>query len=146
MVNGDKFSRSIEQGTEDEYLKKEKEIRKKDLINVLNYVNFQDGTILINFKHVKYDQIISQKAKPLPCLGDKLECVWAEPDKLQQKLTSYKFKEIFVPCDKRLLLIIPDDIIITEEGIHFILPEACYEVDARKQRRHLCKGIKAQLI
>jgi hypothetical protein len=146
MVNEDKFSRSIEQGTEDEYLKKEKEIRKKDLINVLNYVNFQDGTILINFKHVKYDQIISQKAKPLPCLGDKLECVWVEPDKLQQKLTSYKFKEIFVPCDKKLLLIKPDDIIITEEGIHFILPEACYEVDARKQRRHLCKGIRAQLI
>jgi len=146
MVNEDEFSRSIEQNTKDESIKKEKEIRKKDLINILNFINFQDGTILINFKHVKYDQIISQKAKPLPCLGDKLECVWEDPDKLQQKLTSYEFKEIFVPCDKKLLLIQPDDVRITEEGIHLILPEACYEVDARKQRRHLCKGIKAQLI
>lgn len=144
--NDHKISQLIDQGTKDEYLKKEKELRKEDLINILNYVNFQDGSILINFKHVKFDQIISQRAKPLPCLGDKLECVWAEPDKIQQKLISYKFKEILVPCDKKLLLIKPDDISITEKGVNLILPETCYEVDSRKQRRHLCKGIKAQLI
>ena len=144
--NDHKISQLIDQGTKDEYLKKEKELRKEDLINILNYVNFQDGSILINFKHVKYDQIISQRAKPLPCLGDKLECVWAEPDKIQQRLISYKFKEILVPCDKKLLLIKPDEISITEKEINLILPETCYEIDARKQRRHLCKGIKAQLI
>jgi hypothetical protein len=144
MVNEDKFSRSIEKGTEDEFLKKE--IRKKDLINILNYVNFQDGYILINFKHVKYDQIISHKANPLPCLGDNLECVWAEVDKLQEELLIYRFKDILVPCDQKLLLIESDDIRITEKGISLILPETCYEVDFRKLRRHSCKDVKAQLI
>jgi len=146
MENEGKFSRLIEEGTENEYLRKGKELRKKDLINLLNYINFQDGSILINFKHVKYDQIISRKANPLPCLEDKLECVWAEADKLQQELASYKFKDILVPCGQKLLLIKSNDIIITEKGISLILPETCYEVNFRKLRRHSCKGVKAQLI
>ncbi len=146
MENEDKFSRLIEEGTENDYPRKGKELRKKDLINLLNYINFQDGSILINFKHVKYDQIISRKANPLPCLGDKLECVWAEADKLQLELASYKFKDILVPSGQKLLLVKSDDIRITEKGISLILPETCYEVDFRKLRRHSCKGVKAQLI
>ena len=146
MENEDKFSRLIEEGTENDYLRKGKELRKKDLINLLNYINFQDGSILINFKHVKYDQIISRKANPLPCLGDKLECVWAEADKPQQELASYKFKDVLVPSGQKLLLVKSDDIRITEKEISLILPEICYEVDFRKLRRHSCKGITAQLI
>ncbi len=146
MENEGKFSRSIEEGTENEYLRKGKELQKEDLINLLNYINFQDGSILINFKHVKYDQIISRKANPLPCLGDKLECVWAEADKFQQELASYKFKDILIPSGQKLLLVKSDDIRITEKGISLILPETCYEVNFRKLRRHSCQGIKAQLI
>jgi hypothetical protein len=146
MENEGKFSRLIEEGTENDYLRKGKELRKKDLINLLNYINFQDGFILINFKHVKYDHIISRKANPLPCLGDNLDCVWAEADKPQQELASYKFKDIFVPSGQKLLLVKSDDIRITEKGISLILPETCYEVDFRKLRRHSCKGITAKLI
>ena len=146
MENEGKSSRSIEEGTENHYLKKGKELRKKDLINLLNYINFQDGSILINFKHVKYDQIITHKANPLPCLGDNLECVWAEAENLQEELIIYKFKDILVPCGQKLLLIKSDEIRITNKGISLILPETCYEVDFRKLRRRSCKGVKAQLI
>jgi hypothetical protein len=146
MENERQFYRLIDESTEDELPIKGKDVRKKHLINKLNYVNFQDGTILINFKHVKYDQIISLKAKPLPCLGDELECAWAETDKLHKQLAFYKFKNILVPCDQKILLIKPDEISINEKGVSFILPETCYQVDSRKLRRHSCKGIKAQLI
>jgi len=40
-----------------ERLTKGKEIRKKHLINKLNYINFQDGTVLVNFKHIKYNTL-----------------------------------------------------------------------------------------
>jgi len=146
MENERQFYRLIDENTEDELSIKGKDVRKKHLINKLNYVNFQDGTILINFKHVKYDQIISLKAKPLPCVGDELKCTWAETDKLHKQLAFYKFKNILVPCDQKILLIKPDEISINEKGVSFILPETCYQVDSRKLRRHSCKGIKAQLI
>jgi hypothetical protein len=146
MENEDKFSRWVEQGTETHYLKKGKELQKKDLINLLNYINFQDYSILINFKHVKYDQIISHKANPLPCLGDHLECVWAEAENLQEELIIYRFKDILVPCGQKLLLIKSDEVHITDKGISMVLPETCYEVDVRKLKRHPCKGVKAQLI
>ena len=146
MENEGKFSGLTEEGTENHYLKKGKELRKKDLINLLNYINFQDDSILINFKHVKYDQIISHKANPLPCLGDNLECVWAEPENLQEELLIYRFKDILVPCGQKILLIKSDDIHITDKGISLILPETCYEVDFRKLRRYSCIGVTAQLI
>ena len=144
MENERKFSRLIDEGTEAEHPKKE--VRKKHLINRLNYINFQDDTILINFKHVKYDQIVSHRAKPLPCIGDELECVWAETDKPHKQLTLYKFQDIFVPCGQKALLIKADEISINEKGLRLTLPETCYEVDSRKLRRHSCKDIKAQLI
>jgi len=146
MENGHKLCQLIDESTETEYPKEEKEIRKKHLINKLNYINFQDGTILINFKHVKYDRIISLKAKPLPCLGEELECAWTETNKLHKQLALYKFKNILVPCDLKILLIRPDEISINEKGVSLILPETCYEIDSRKLIRHSCKGIKAQLI
>lgn len=32
-----------------------KQLSKEYLVNKLNFTNFQDGTILINFKHKEYD-------------------------------------------------------------------------------------------
>ena len=146
MENERQFYRMINESTEDERPIKGKDVRKKHLTNKLNYINFQDGTILINFRHVKYDRIISLKAKPLPCLGDELECAWAETDKLHEQLAFYKFKNILVPCDQKILLIKPDEIRVNGKGVSFILPETCYQVDFRKLKRHSCNGIKAQLI
>ena len=41
-----------------------RKIKKNHLINKLNYINFQDGAVLINFNHRKYDKSITLKAKP----------------------------------------------------------------------------------
>ena len=32
-----------------------KKVKLKRLVNKLNFINFQDGTILVVFKHTKYD-------------------------------------------------------------------------------------------
>ena len=65
-----------------------KEIRKKHLINKLNYINFQDDTVLVNFKHLKYDRTVSHRAKPQPCLGEELKCFWIETDRIGRQLSS----------------------------------------------------------
>ena len=58
-----------------EKLEKGKKVDKNQLINKLNYINFQDSTILINFKHPKYDKTVSVKATPQPCMEDLVDCL-----------------------------------------------------------------------
>ena len=123
-----------------------KEIRKKHLINKLNYINFQDGTILVNFKHSKYNRTVSHRAKPQPCLGEELKCLWIETDKIGQQLSSYKFQEVVIPNGKKIIVVKSNEISIDDTGIRLVLPDTCWEFSPRKMRRHYCKGIKVQLI
>ncbi len=125
---------------------KGKEIRKKHLINKLNYINFQGGTVLVNFKHVKYDHTVSHRANPQPCLGEELKCLWIEADNISQQLSSYKFQEIVIPNGKKIILLTSDEINIDDTGIRLVLPDTCRETSPRKMRRHYCKGVKVQLI
>jgi len=147
MENERKISRLNGNHGDDESLINKKQVRKRHLINKLNYINFQDGTILINFRHVKYNQRISLQAKPMPCRGDELECIWLDTEKEKyHQLSAYEFQEIQIANGRNMLVITPDDIRINEQGVNLLLPETCYEVGSRKQRRYLCKGITAQLI
>lgn len=140
------FPKLIPAGSESEHPAKGKEIRKKYLVNRLNYINFQDGTVLVNFKHLQYGHTVSYRAKPQPCLGEDLTCLWTEPDKISQRLSSYKSQEIVVPNGKKVLLITSGEITVDASGIRLVLPETCQEVSPRKTLRHSCKDIKVQLI
>ena len=53
-------------------------ISRQQLINKLNYLNFINGSIQANFKHPAYGETSSLQAYPMPCLGNRLECRWAE--------------------------------------------------------------------
>lgn len=123
-----------------------KQVSKKYLINILNYINFQDETILINFKHSKYDSIISLQAKPQPSIGDTLDCLWIEKIELDKKLKSYEFLHFILDDGQKLILAKPALKAISTEKISFILPETCYEVSSRKVKRHSCKGIQVEFI
>ncbi|MBU6391756.1 MAG: PilZ domain-containing protein [Planctomycetes bacterium] len=130
----------------DSNLEEKKKVNKKHLLNLLNYINFQGGTILINFRHPKYDTIISFQAKPQPCLENSLDCLWTEPAGFKQKLNSYKFLNFLLTDGLKLILVKADLKGISEERISFTLPEICYELGHRKVRRHSCKGIQVDFI
>ena len=82
-----------------------RKVNRLQLINKLNFINFQDGTILLNFRHVKYTRSISFEVKPLSCTGDRLECIWIEEEGIGKKLNSYQFDTIYVNDGSRLLLV-----------------------------------------
>ena len=124
----------------------EKQISKFKLINRLNYLNFQDGSLLVNFKHTKYSRTVSLEARPLPCQDDQLQCIWVEPSEVLQKIRSTDFENLFVIDGHKLLVVSPALLELTERGITFRLPESCLEVSYRKVRRHLCDGVTAQLM
>jgi hypothetical protein len=127
-------------------LKKGKAFNKDHLTNKLNYTNFQEGTILLHFKHAKYNRKIILHAKPQPCRGDRLDCLWTESDGVEQKLKSYKFESLYVTDGQNLLLVEPELIDASDKGISFNLPDTCYEVSTRKVTRHTCENVKVQLI
>jgi len=129
-----------------EKLEKGKKVDKAQLINKLNYINFQDGTILVNFKHPKYDKTISIKATPQPCMGDLVDCLWSEDKKVSQIIQSYEFNHLLITNGQKLLKVEAELVKIDEEGVSLLLPEFCYETSSRKVRRHACDGITVQLM
>ena len=125
---------------------KGKTVSKRHLINKLNFLNFQDGFLLVNFKHNKYGNVISLPARPLPCTGDKLDCAWIDPPDVLRILRSYTLHNILVSDGAKLLLVHPELVEISDKGIEFLLPETCSEVGTRKMTRYPCKDIEAQIV
>ena len=123
-----------------------KQISKAQLINKLNYINFQDGTVLINFRHSQYDKVVTLKATPQPCMGDLVDCLWSDSNAPGQIVQSYTFSNMLIANGQKLLKVKADLVNIDDEGISLLLPESCSEISSRKVRRHSCDGIKVQLM
>ena len=124
----------------------EKKVDKVQLINKLNFVNFQDGTVLINLKHIQYDKEITLKATPQPCISDLVECLWVDDQNINRIIQSFKFRNLLIPNGQKLLKVVPELLRIDEKGISFMLPDNGSEITSRKVRRYACQGISAQLI
>ena len=124
----------------------EKEIGLKKLINRLNFINFQEDSILVNFRHAKYPRTVTLEAVPLPCLNNKLECHWTLTGEFQPSITSCIFENIFIIDGNKLVVAVPELITIGEKGAVFLLPEMSVEVNYRKTRRHACEGVRVELM
>lgn len=123
-----------------------KPILKDQLINKLNFINFQDRTILINLKHRNYHTPLTLLARPQPCLGGELECSWVKSEEDLRALDFYEFQNILIPDGQNLISIEPDLIRMDKKAIHLRLPDQGIEVSSRTVRRHASKGITAQLV
>lgn len=121
-------------------------IGRKTLVNRLNYLNFKDGAILVNLQHPRYDHVVSFSARPMPCLGGNLECVWDESADLPENLGSYTLKNFLITDEKKLLLVMPKLIHMDCSGIAFDLPDTCSEIHLRDNKRYACQNIKAQVL
>lgn len=131
---------------EDRGLEDRKPVGKNQLVNKLNFINFQDSTLLINLKHRNYHTRLTLLARPHPCLGDTLDCFWEKSQEGLQVLDSYEFQNILIPDDQNLIQIEPELIRMDKEAISLHLPDNGFEISSRKVNRYGCKDIKAQII
>jgi len=131
-------------GSDQTRIQRGKRVGIKELTNKINCINFQDTTVWINFKHPQYDQIISLDARPQPCLGEELECRWMRINGVHRKLPAYRFQSLVIPDGKRLLVVEPELLSLSDEGIRLRLPENSHEVSLRKTARYPCRGIRVQ--
>ena len=131
-------------GTDPTRIKQGKRVAKIQLTNTINCINFRDATVWINFKHPHYDQIISLDARPQPCLGEELECRWVGINGIHGKLHAYRFVGLVIPNGKKLVVVEPELLELSDVGIRLRLPENSYEVSLRKAERYSCRGIRVQ--
>ncbi len=123
-----------------------KYIKTNQLINYLNKVNFQDGTILVNFQHPKYDQIISLKAIPQPCDSPQVECIWMQKTEYRHEITTCRFVNFSLDDGLNFVLAGADVQDVGENGIKLLLHEDDCKITRRRVKRNLSEGIVAQLI
>lgn len=123
-----------------------KKIKKNRLINKLNYLNFQERPLVVMLQHRKYGHSVSVQALSEPCSDDRLECIWVQNNPTVKHLKYYKFKHLMVPDGHKLLLVEPELMQMSAQGLVCQLPDTCCEVSSRKIDRHTCKGITAVFI
>lgn len=126
--------------------RKKREVSRKHLVNMLNFLNFKDETILVCFKHVKYDTAVTLKARPQPCLDGKLECLWVKVDGLEQMLETHRYDSFIVPDPYEPLHVSARLIEVTSGGISFHLPDTCSEIRSRRINRHPCRDITVRFL
>ncbi len=134
-----------EPGTDIDNPPKKREISKNQLINKLNYINFLDKYISINFLHKKYNTDISIKAKPQPYSNGIVECLWVDENDPEKRTESYTFNKILIPDGRRFIIAEPDIVEINRTKISFSLPETSCAASSRKTRRHGCRNINVYL-
>jgi len=138
MLVADKLSEELES-------REWKEIRRDRLINSLNRINFQDGAVVLNFRHRKYNSILSVHANPLPCIDKHFTCNWSEFQESENKFNSYIFDHFYFTDGFKKVLVEAQLKDISSQLIKLALPETCIEICARKVRRHKCSDISVQL-
>jgi hypothetical protein len=121
-------------------------ISKKRLTDALNYLNFQNATILINFQHAQYGNSLSLHAYPQPCTDDTLKCVWSGTSVPANIGSSYRFQNFLINKDLKVLVVQAEIIEISPEGVMFGLPDYCYAVRLRKVRRYVAESIRVELM
>ncbi len=121
-----------------------KSVTRRQLVNKLNFINFQDESIIAHFRHTKYDNSLSLKLKPLPCAGEQLDCRWVDAPPLAPLLNNYAFDHLLIPDGKKPLLARPKLLKNSGEEVSFKLPLTCREFRLRKIKRHPVTGIRAQ--
>jgi len=123
-----------------------KRVKRKEILNLLNFVNFREGTIFANFRQLKYDQTLSLQAFPLPCKDQTLECRWMQPGIKKQHLENYAFDSFLLSNGHDLFRVRAEVTHLDENGISFRIPDFGHEKSLRKIKRHECESVDASIL
>jgi len=121
-------------------------VERKNLINKLNYLNFQGRTVLLAFEHTKYGHTLRVEAQPQPCRDNRVRCTWVDPGAARSILRSHTFQSLLIPDQECMLQGGGEVISLDEEGIVIELSEFYARVGARRVVRYPCTGIQVQLL
>lgn len=126
--------------------KEERRVKKNDLINILNYINFQNGAILVNFRNLKYGNIVSVQGWPQPCEGTILDCLWKQPQELQGEDAHHHFEHLLISDGQNLIQVNPEFYGMDSHSIRFNVPDSANEKTYRKIKRNQAEDVAVKLV
>jgi hypothetical protein len=116
------------------------------LINKINYINFQNGTLQVVMAHRRFERTLTAKARPLPCCDAQLRCEWLEPEKIAPLVENYQFTSFFVDDGATAIRVEARVVKMDAEGLDVELPEYCWEISNRREARVSCDQVPVQVI
>ena len=120
-----------------------REISQIHLINKLNYLNFLEKPLYVNFRHKQYARFLTIKANPQPCQDSRLTCLWLQDGaSILGRSETFRFQNIIIPDGRRFLVAEPEVVEISPVAISLVLPEMGKAAEARSARRHPSQGIR----
>ena len=125
---------------------KQQSVSRNRLINILNFLHFQNSTVSIQFRHIKYGHIVSRQVFPQPCQGENLMCVWKEPQDFSLALDQFELHNLILTDGRKHIVAVPSTVTVDEDGICLRLPDACVEFALRKRKRFPSLNIQAEIV
>jgi hypothetical protein len=116
------------------------------LVNRLNFINFQEGCIQLDFRHREYGRRMLIPAFPQPCTGPELECRWTQETDWASLIQTHELKYLRVPRGEKFIQAIPEVVGLDARGCRLALPDTALEITHRRTERHRCRGIAVHLI
>jgi hypothetical protein len=116
------------------------------LINKINYINFQNGTLQVVLAHRRFERTLTAKARPLPCCDAHLKCEWLEPEKMAPLVGNYRFTSFFVDDGATAIRVEARAVKMDADGLEVALPEQCWEISNRREARINCDSVPVQVI
>ena len=126
--------------------KKSDSVDLKQLINRLNYINFQDGTLTSVFHHKNYNRSISLNMKPKACIDSQLSCFWPDHNMDKKEISNYNLEKIYIDDGISTIVINPEHVNYEQEGFTLELPEVNILKPPRRTRRSTVIKTNVQMI
>jgi hypothetical protein len=115
----------------------------KKLINKLNYINFNDGHVILLFQHKNTKQQVLIKASPHPCKNNEMTCHLDSSSVIDR--TNYE--PIYLLIDDGIAIASAPVQLVSDNDntLKVILPEKSQITTDRKSRRHHCHNVTCEI-
>lgn len=120
-------------------------ITRKQLVSILDYMNFKENTVIINLRHIRYGNTLSLEAYPLVYSEEFVRCVWVNKPLVHDIDTAYEFVNLVIDRNVSIIVVKANVRQITVEHIDLFLPETCEVVLLRRTKRHLSSGVDVEV-
>lgn len=123
-----------------------REVSLESLTNAVNHVHFVDGRVQVLLQHPRHEERILLRAKPEPCLGETLHCIWE--DRSEGAFFVRDHLSLHLVIDDGLSMLLAPGTVkeLTRDGVRILLPDAGFAVGERRARRYACQEVDAELI
>jgi hypothetical protein len=124
----------------------DRKVTREQLVNRLNFINFQDDIIHAHFTHQEYERTLLVPAAPEPCLEKTLELRWLSETDVGSLLNTHLLDFILVPRGQKFIKSVPEVLAIDAKGACLALPEISREISHRKVERQCCRDISVYVL